>query len=73
MSGTTAMLKPKLRAILSIPSRSPIFGKRAAMSVYPGTKSTITRPRGIRTGRSFSGVRVKTNVASARIIAASRS
>ena len=74
MSGTTAMLKPKLRAILSIPSRSPVFGKRAAMSVYPGTKrSTITRPRGMRTGRSFRGVRVKTNVASARITAASRS
>ena len=33
MSGTTAMLNPKLSAILSIPSRSVFLGKRAAMSV----------------------------------------
>jgi len=71
--GTTAMLKPKLRAILSIPSRSPFFGKRAAMSTYPGTKSTIKRPMGIRRNRLLKGVRVKSRTARASTTAARRS
>jgi hypothetical protein len=51
-----AMLRPKLKAILSIPSRSFFFGKRAAMSVYPGKKSKKGRPITIR--RTFEGKRV---------------
>jgi hypothetical protein len=34
------MLKPKLRATLSIPSKAFLLGKRAAINTYPGKNST---------------------------------
>ena len=47
MSGTTAMLKPKLSAVLSIPSRSFLAGKRAAIKAYPGKNNTKGSPNPI--------------------------
>jgi predicted glycosyltransferase len=53
MSGTTAIERPKERAILSIPSISFFPGKRAAIRAYPGTKRTIGRAKITRSGLPF--------------------
>jgi hypothetical protein len=44
------MLRPKLRAMRSMPSRSSFAGKRAAISAYPGRKSTMGSPSTVRMG-----------------------
>ncbi len=53
MRAVTVMLKPKPKATLSMPPRSPLLGNRADMSVYPGRKSTKGSPR--MTRRTFGG------------------
>ena len=53
MRGTTAMERPKLKATRSIDPIASLWGKRAAMSVYPGKNSRKGRPiiiRGILLG-----------------------
>ena len=50
ISGTTAMLVPKLNAIRSIVLRSCRFGNSAEIIVYPGKKRMNNIPSTIRTG-----------------------
>ena len=52
MSGTTAMLRPKDRAIRSIVSSDFFSGKSVATSAYPGKKMINGMPNIIRAGKS---------------------
>lgn len=49
MSGTTAILKPKLNATLRMPLISSLRVNNAAISVYPGKKSKNGIPKIMRT------------------------
>lgn len=55
MSGVTAMLRPKERAIRSMTSSDFFSGNKAAMREYPGKKRMNGRPMTILSG--LSGVR----------------
>ena len=60
MSATTVMLKPKLSASLSTPSKAFLRGKSAAVSAYPGKISTKGKPRITR--RALEGKKVITKI-----------
>jgi len=64
------MLKPKLRATFSIPSKAFLLGKRAAINTYPGKNSTNGSPRAIR--RALEGKKVITKISKMVIILSSR-
>ena len=46
------MLKPKLNASLSTPSKSPFLGNNKHIKVYPGKNRTKGNPSTIRSGES---------------------
>jgi len=64
------MLKPKLRATRSIPSKVLLLGKRATVSKYPGKNSTNGSPRAIR--RALEGKRVIIRMSKTVIMLSSR-
>ena len=43
MGTVSAMLRPKLRATLSMPPRSPFLGKRAMMRISSSTRMFMSR------------------------------
>lgn len=72
--GTTAILSPKERAVLSTPSRSDFAGTRAAIRVYPGRKSKGGSPSKLLIICSFSpSVSTKISVRSTSPITIKRS
>ena len=74
MRGMTAILSPKERAVLSIPSRSDLAGKSAAIRAYPGRKSTRGSPSTARRKVVLSeGIRTNVLASIIKIIMSNRS